>query len=423
MTGVKNDDGPNRSFRRLYYYYHHTRVQMPSAPRLPVLPLPYPLLLLPTARLTIPVSRALADNLLAILDDSDAGQPILAAIPAPVPLEPTSADVTPVAPVTANTHPTHGVAARVVRLVRARTVASPALRHPYLLYLHGLSRIRLLQPLDLDPAALDSLPHHGVTYPPAETTPSHETVEAFKDAALGLLDRLTKDSAHAQRKDDWLKVASMVEEISDQRAAWMADVLVAAISGQYADKLGESGSFSAFFLKHQRHMEIFANLRFREIDFLAATEVEDRLRRATELFIKQQSISEVSKKIATAVDESLSRQQKEYFLRQQLAAIQRELHSLHSTTPGQAGSPVGTGSSGSELDEDEQADADDLADLRKKIEALDTGSEERKVGVREWRRLKRIPQGSVENGVIRTYVRLWRMQRITNTDTRSSLNG
>lgn len=108
------------------------------------------------------------------------------------------------------------------------------------------------------------------------------------------------------------------------------------------------------------------------------------------------------------MDESLSRQQKEYFLRQQLAAIQRELRSLNNTTPGQIGSPggigFGTGNSGSELDEDDQADADDLADLRKKIEALDAGSEERKVGVREWRRLKRIPQGSVENGVIRTYV-------------------
>lgn len=96
---------------------------------------------------------------------------------------------------------------------------------------------------------------------------------------------------------------------------------------------------------------------------------------------------------------------------------------MHSTTPGQIGSPGGTVNSGSELDEDEQADADDLADLRKKIEALDAGSEERKVGVREWRRLKRIPQGSVENGVIRTYVRLFCTQQIADTDARSSSNG
>lgn len=45
-----------------------------------------------------------------------------------------------------------------------------------------------------------------------------------------------------------------------------------------------------------------------------------------------------------------------------------------------------------------------MADLKRKIEAMAHGSEERKMGVREWRRLKRIPPGSVENGVIRSYV-------------------
>lgn len=135
------------------------------------------------------------------------------------------------------------------------------------------------------------------------------------------------------------------------------------------------------------------------------------------MFLKQTSISEVSTKIAAAVDESLSKQQKEFFLRQQLAAIQRELQALHRSpsssspssnsaalpTDGNTTSATGTGGT-SELDDDEQAEADDLADLRKRIEAMEVGSEERKMGVREWRRLKRIPQGSVENGVIRSYV-------------------
>ena len=209
---------------------------MPSAPRLPVLLLPYPLILLPTARLTIPLSRALADNLLAILDDSDTGQPVLAAIPVPVPLDSTT-DAPPPPP---NSTPlTHGVAARVVRLVRARSTTSPAPRHPYLLYLHGLTRLRLVQPLDLDSAQSSALQPQAVAYPPADTLPSHDAIEAFKDAALGLLDRLAKDSAQAQRREDWLKVGAMVDEMSDARAGWMADVLVAAITGQYADKLGE----------------------------------------------------------------------------------------------------------------------------------------------------------------------------------------
>ena len=50
--------------------------------------------------------------------------------------------------------------------------------------------------------------------------------------------------------------------------------------------------------------------------------------------------------------------------------------------------------------------------------------EERKMGIREWRRLKGIPQGSVENSVIRSYVRplvlfhLW-----LHLDTLCSLSG
>lgn len=128
---------------------------------------------------------------------------------------------------------------------------------------------------------------------------------------------------------------------------------------------------------------------------LGASESDARLTLASEIFIKQTSISEVSRKIASAVDESLSKQQKEFFLRQQLAAIQRELATLSSSD---------SSGSTSELDDSEQQEADDMMHLRKKIEAMEPGSEERKMGVREWKRLKRIPQGSVENGVIRTYV-------------------
>ncbi|KAG1848982.1 hypothetical protein F4604DRAFT_1811698 [Suillus subluteus] len=325
-----------------------------GSPKLPVLLLPHPLILLPTARVTLPISRSLADAILSLLDDSDA---VLAAIPLPAPDSPSEV--------------TYGTAARIARLVRPRNQSSPT--QPYLLSLHGIQRIRFPTPIQIDRS--ETLPVHNVVYPSSEGIPSRDTVEAFKHAALLLLDRLAKDSPQPQRKDDWLRVAAIVEDISEQRAAWMADVLVAAVSSQYPDKLA----------------------------FLAATDVEDRLRRATELFVKQSSIQEVSKKIASAVDESFSRQQKEYFLRQQLAAIQRELQSLQSS-PASVGTGFGTGGATSELDDDDQADADDLADLRRKIEALDVGSEERKVGIREWRRLKRIPQGSVENGVIRSYL-------------------
>jgi len=42
-----------------------------------------------------------------------------------------------------------------------------------------------------------------------------------------------------------------------------------------------------------------------------------------------------------------------------------------------------------------------LVDL-KKIEAMQSGIKKKKMSIKGWRRLKRISQGSVENGVIRS---------------------
>lgn len=350
--------------------------------KLPVLALPHPLLLLPASRITLPVSQFIGEAIHTLIEDSDA-LPVIAAVPI------------------INKNPTDvlsewGTAARVLRLVKP-TPRNP--RQPYLLSLHGLTRVHIISNASASdlpvptsvymPPTKDDLALHEVEYPPTELKPSEEAVSKFKLAGIRLLDRLARDSPQQMRKESYLKIAGMLDDISDSRAPWMADVLVSAINGEYNDKLA----------------------------ILSTPDTEARLKLATEMFLKQTSISEVSTKIAAAVDESLSKQQKEFFLRQQLAAIQRELQALHRSpsssspssnsaalpTDGNTTTATGTGGT-SELDDDEQAEADDLADLRKRIEAMEVGSEERKMGVREWRRLKRIPQGSVENGVIRSYL-------------------
>ena len=134
--------------------------------------------------------------------------------------------------------------------------------------------------------------------------------------------------------------------------------------------------------------------------YLSEHKADERLMRAAELFLKQITVSEVSKKIASAVDESLSKQQKEFFLRQQLAAIQRELAALE-----RGGSGLGSSDGGqSELEGEDAASDDDMAEIKRRIEAMERGSEERKMAVREWRRLKRMPQQSADNAVVRNYV-------------------
>ena len=118
-----------------------------------------------------------------------------------------------------------------------------------------------------------------------------------------------------------------------------------------------------------------------------------RLQHVTNVLAKQLSIVEVSSKIATAVDESLSKQQKALFLRQQLAAINAELQRLEPGNTDLHGTGNGT------------EDEDELELLIRRVDSLPAGSEVRRAATAEARRLKRIPPQNAEHGVVRTYVR------------------
>ncbi|KAJ7743076.1 ATP-dependent protease La [Mycena metata] len=326
-----------------------------TSSKLSVFALPHPTVLLPGSRITLPVTNQVGEALVTLIEESDT-LPVVAAVP-----------------VSSDTNQTAlaecGTAARILRLVRPPGRNN---RQSYLLTLQGLTRIRLLTPYV--PTPDDPFVPWDIQYPPTvKEVPSRKSVDAFKQSALRLLDRLARDSGQQIRRDGYNKISSMLEDVTDARAAWMADILVGTVNAPFADKLA----------------------------ILGVTEAEPRLILAAEIFTKLASISEVSTKIATQVEESVYKQQKEHFLRQQLAAIHKELQTLSGSSPGNL---VDGQNTSSELDDDEQHEADDLADLKRRIEAMAPGSEERKMGVREWRRLKRIPQGSVENGVIRSYL-------------------
>ncbi len=96
---------------------------------------------------------------------------------------------------------------------------------------------------------------------------------------------------------------------------------------------------------------------------------------------RELEVLELSQKIRSQAEEHMGKAQREYFLREQLKEIQREL---------------------GELDQDQA----ELADLRERIEKAGLSAEAKREADRELVRLERIPSASPESSVIRTYLDL-----------------
>lgn len=107
--------------------------------------------------------------------------------------------------------------------------------------------------------------------------------------------------------------------------------------------------------------------------------VSDKLRRLIGILVRESEVLELGQKIQNEARSEIEKMQHEYFLREQLKAIQREL---------------GEG--------DEQAA--DIEEFRKKIEEAKLPEEADKQARRELDRLSRLPTAAAEYGVIRTYL-------------------
>ncbi len=114
-------------------------------------------------------------------------------------------------------------------------------------------------------------------------------------------------------------------------------------------------------------------------EILALDNVTDKLRRLMGVLSREVEVLELGKKIQTDAQSGMEKVQREYYLREQLKAIQRELG-----------------------EEDEQAV--EARELAAKIEAAGMPEEARKEAQRELDRLTKLPAASAEYGVIRTYL-------------------
>lgn len=192
-------------------------------PTLPLIVLPFPLVLLPGARATFPLAGNIADALIRLVESSPSN-PVLAAVP--------------VVQNEGNTS-VHkwGVTARITRFVRPRAHSD----EPHLLTLTGIARVRLAN----SPSAINGpvpLPRIDVSYPPsdADTPPAADVVQDFKAAAIRLLERFAQDTSQAARKrESWSRIAQLVDETEPQRTAALADAIVSAVGAEHPDKLGE----------------------------------------------------------------------------------------------------------------------------------------------------------------------------------------
>jgi len=113
-------------------------------------------------------------------------------------------------------------------------------------------------------------------------------------------------------------------------------------------------------------------------DILEETDVTERLKKATVLINREIQRQEIGEKIQTEVQEEISKSQREYFLREQMKAIKKE------------------------LGEDDQTL--EIKELEEKILEAGMPEEALKVANKEIDRLQRIPPSSPEYTVSRTYL-------------------
>jgi ATP-dependent Lon protease len=114
-------------------------------------------------------------------------------------------------------------------------------------------------------------------------------------------------------------------------------------------------------------------------ELLATLEVRVRLERLSTILAREIELLELGHKIQSEVQTELNKNQKEFYLRQQLRAIQRELGEGDVRT-------------------------NELEELRKKLDDAKLPETAREAADRELDRLKVIPPESAEHSVVRTYL-------------------
>ncbi|MGN4584320.1 endopeptidase La [Bacillus cereus group sp. MYBK228-1] len=114
-------------------------------------------------------------------------------------------------------------------------------------------------------------------------------------------------------------------------------------------------------------------------EILETISVKERLHTLISIIQDEQELLSLEKKIGQKVKRSMERTQKEYFLREQMKAIQTELG-------------------------DKEGKGGEVEELREKIEQSGMPEETMKAALKELDRYEKLPASSAESGVIRNYI-------------------
>ena len=131
-------------------------------------------------------------------------------------------------------------------------------------------------------------------------------------------------------------------------------------------------------------------------ELLEALDVKDRLEKLTVFLNKEIEILEIGSKIQSEVQTEMSKSQREYFLREQLKAIQKELGEVDERTL-------------------------EINEFREKIEQSGMPEGARKEAEREMDRLEKMPVAAAEYTVARTYLE-WLTSLPWNLSTEDNLD-
>jgi len=114
-------------------------------------------------------------------------------------------------------------------------------------------------------------------------------------------------------------------------------------------------------------------------DLLEMVNVKERLQHLIQLITDEKKVLDLEKKIGQRVQTSMEKTQKEYYLREQLKAIQKELG-------------------------EKEGKSGEAEQLREKVEASDMPKRIIDVAKKELDRFEKVPQSSAESSVIRNYI-------------------